>query len=203
MRKFTIFLLDDDQGVLHALTTLVRAHGYRSKPYSSPQRFLDEHDASVPGCVLLDLSMPAMNGLDVQRELVTRGIERPIIFLTGFGTVPVSVEAMKAGAVDFLPKPVKDDDLLGAIKLAEKRDRNRLQKAAERKAIGKLINKLTPREREVMDLVVRGTLNKNIAFAMGTVEKTAKVHRGRAMKKMGVSSVAELVRMVSKVLSDP
>ena len=157
----------------------------------------------MPGCAVLDLSMPRMNGLAVQQELVTRGIERPIIFLSGRGTVPAIVEAMKAGAVDFLPKPFKDDELLSAIKVAEERDSVRLQRAAERKAISKLIDKLTPREKEVMELVVQGHLNKNIAALIGTTEKTVKVHRGRVMQKMGVRSVAELVRLTSKVITEP
>ena len=144
-----------------------------------------------------------MNGLSVQQELVIRGVERPIIFLSGRGTVPASVEAMKAGAVDFLPKPLKGDELLSAIKVAEERDLVRLQRAAERKAAGKLIDKLTPREKEVMELVVQGHLNKNIAALIGTTEKTVKVHRGRVMKKMGVRSVAELVRLTSKVIAEP
>ena len=200
---FTVFIIDDDQGMLDALNRFLRTAGYETKAYSSPQAFLDEHDPSVPGCVVLDLSMPRVNGLAVQRELVTRGIERPIIFLSGRGTVPASVEAMKAGAVDFLPKPFKGDELLSAIKVAEERDRVRLQKAAERKAVGKLIDKLTPREKEVMELVVQGHLNKNTAALIGTTEKTVKVHRGRVMKKMGVKSVAELVRLTSKVITEP
>ena len=152
---FTVFVIDDDQGVLGALSRFLRTAGYETKAYSSPQAFLDEHDPSMPGCVVLDLSMPRMNGLAVQRELVTRGRERPIIFLSGRGTIPASVEAMKAGAVDFLPKPFKGAELLNAIKVAEERDRVRLQRAAERKAASKLIDKLTPREKEVMDFSFR------------------------------------------------
>jgi len=200
---FTVFMIDDDQGVLDALSSLLQVAGYETKAYSSPQAFLEEHDPSMPGCVVLDLSMPRMNGLAVQRELVTRGTERPIIFLSGRGTVPASVEAMKAGAVDFLPKPLKGDELLSAIKVAEERDLVRLQRAAERKAAGKLIDKLTPREKEVMELVVQGHLNKNIAALIGTTEKTVKAHRGRVMHKIGVRSVAELVRLTSKVTTKP
>jgi FixJ family two-component response regulator len=203
LSDFTVFMIDDDQGVLDALSALVQEAGYETKAYTSPQAFLDEHDPSMPGCVVLDLSMPRMNGLEFQRELVTRGIERPIIFLSGRGTVPASVEAMKAGAVDFLPKPLKGDELLSAIKVAEERDLVRLQRAAERKAAGKLIDKLTPREKEVMELVVQGHLNKNIAALIGTTEKTVKAHRGRVMHKIGVRSVAELVRLTSKVTTKP
>jgi FixJ family two-component response regulator len=203
LSDFTVFMIDDDQGVLDALSALVQEAGYETKAYTSPQAFLDEHDPSMPGCVVLDLSMPRMNGLEFQRELVMRGIERPIIFLSGRGTVPASVEAMKAGAVDFLPKPCKGDELLNAIKVAEERDRVTLQRAAERKAASKLIDKLTPREKEVMELVVQGHLNKNIAAQIGTAVKTVKVHRGRVMQKMGVRSVAELVRLASKGITEP
>ena len=203
LSDFTVFIVDDDQGMLDALNRFLRTAGYETKAYSSPQAFLDEHDPSVPGCVVLDLSMPRVNGLAVQRELVTRGIERPLIFLSGRGTVPTSVEAMKTGAVDFLPKPFKGDELLSAIKVAEERDLVRLERAAERKAASKLIDTLSPREKEVMEFVVQGHLNKNIAALIGTVEKTVKVHRGRVMKKMGVRSVAELVRLTSKVNSEP
>ena len=200
---FRVFIIDDDQGILDALNRFLRTAGYETKAYSSPQAFLEEHDPSMPGCVVLDLSMPRMNGLAVQRELVTRGSERPVIFLSGRGTVPASVEAMKAGAVDFLPKPLKGDELLSAIKVAEERDLVRLQRAAERKAASILIDKLTPREKEVMELVVQGHLNKNIAALIGTTEKTVKAHRGRVMHKIGVRSVAELVRLTSKVTTKP
>jgi FixJ family two-component response regulator len=202
LRDFTVFIIDDDQGILDALSRFLRAAGYKTKAYSSPQAFLDEHDPSMPGCAVLHLSMPRKNGLDVQHELVSRGIGRPIIFLSGRGTVPASVEAMKAGAVDFLPKPFKDDELLSAIKVAEERDNVRLQRDAERKAASKLIDKLTPREKEVMELIVQGHLNKNIAHLLGTAERTIKEHRGRVMRKLGISSVAELVRLTSKVITE-
>ena len=203
MPDFRVFIIDDDQGILDALNRFLRTAGYETKAYSSPQAFLEEHDPSMPGCVVLDLSMPRMNGLAVQRELVTRGTERPIIFLSGRGTVPASVEAMKAGAVDFLPKPLKGDELLSAIKVAEERDRVRLVRDTGRHAASKLIDKLTPREKEVMELVVQGHLNKNIAALIGTTEKTVKAHRGRVMHKIGVRSVAELVRLTSKVTTKP
>jgi FixJ family two-component response regulator len=203
LRDFTVFIIDDDQGILDALSRFLRAAGYKTKAYSSPHAFLDEHDPSMPGCAVLDLSMPRKNGLDVQHELVTRGIERPIIFLSGRGTVPASVEAMKAGAVDFLPKPFKDDELLDAIGVAEERDSVRLQRDAGRNAASKLIDKLTPREKEVMELIVQGHMNKNIAHQLGTAERTIKEHRGRVMRKLGISSVAELVRLTSKVITEP
>ena len=203
MQDFTVFIIDDDQGVLEALSSFLRGAGYKIKAYSSPQAFLDEHDSLMPGCAVLDLAMPRVNGLSVQQELVIRGVERPIIFLSGRGTVPEIVEAMKAGAVDFLPKPFKDHELLNAIKVAEERDSVRLQRAAEREAITKLIDKLTPREQEVMELVVRGEMNKTIAALLGTTERTIKEHRGRLMRKMGVRSLAELVRLASKVMTEP
>ena len=203
MQNFTVFIIDDDQGVLEALSSFLRGAGYKIKAYSSPQAFLDEHDPSMPGCAVLDLAMPRVNGLSVQQELVIRGVERPIIFVSGRGTVPEIVEAMKAGAVDFLPKPFKDHELLNAIKVAEERDSVRLQRAAEREAITKLIDKLTPREQEVMELVVRGEMNKTIAALLGTTERTIKEHRGRLMRKMGVRSLAELVRLASKVMTKP
>ena len=203
MQNFTVFIIDDDQGVLEALSSFLRGAGYKIKAYSSPQAFLDEHDPSMPGCAVLDLAMPRVNGLSVQQELVIRGVERPIIFLSGRGTVPEIVEAMKAGAVDFLPKPFEDHELLSAIKVAEERDSVRLQRAAEREAITKLIDKLTPREQEVMELVVRGEMNKTIAALLGTTERTIKEHRGRLMRKMGVRSLAELVRLASKVMTEP
>ena len=203
MQDFTVFIIDDDQGVLEALSSFLRGAGYKIKAYSSPQAFLDEHDPLMPGCAVLDLAMPRVNGLSVQQELVIRGVERPIIFLSGRGTVPEIIEAMKAGAVDFLPKPFKDHELLNAIKVAEERDSVRLQRAAEREAITKLIDKLTPREQEVMELVVRGEMNKTIAALLGTTERTIKEHRGRLMRKMGVRSLAELVRLASKVMTEP
>ena len=203
MSDFTVFMIDDDKGVLDALSALVQEAGYETKAYTSPQAFLDEHDPSMPGCVVLDLAMPRVNGLAVQQELVMRGIERPIIFLSGRGTVPAIVEAMKAGTVDFLSKPCLGDELLDAIKVAEERDRVRLQRAAERKAASNLIDKLTRREKEVMELVVRGDANKNIAALLGTTERTIKEHRGRVMRKMGIRSVAELVRLASKGITEP
>jgi FixJ family two-component response regulator len=192
LRNFTVFIIDDDQGVLDALSRFLRAAGYKTKAYSSPQAFLDEHDPSMPGCAVLDLSMPRKNGLDVQHELMTRGIERPIIFLSGRGTVPASIEAMKAGAVDFLPKPFKDEELLSAIKVAEERDRVRLVRDTGRHAASKLIDKLTPREKEVMELVVQGHLNRNIAAFLGTTERTVKEHRGRVMRKLGISQCCRI-----------
>jgi FixJ family two-component response regulator len=197
--QFTIFIIDDDRGVLRALSRLLQAVGYKTKAYSSSQEFLDQHDPLIPGCAVVDLAMPTLSGLDVQRALADRGVDRPIIFLTGVGTVPASVEAMKAGAVDFLPKPVNQTALLDAIKLAETQDCCRLRTIAEREAVSRLVNGLTVREREVMALVVQGIVNKVIAYRLGTSEKTIKVHRARMMKKMGVRGVIELMRVTKKI----
>jgi FixJ family two-component response regulator len=196
--RFTIFIVEDDRGVLRALSRLLQAAGYKTKAYSSPQTFLDQHDPLMPGCVVLDLTMPALSGLDVQRALADRGVDRPVIFLSGAWAAPSVVKAMKAGAVDFLSKPVDQTALLNAIKAAKKLDSVRLRTVAEREVVKKLIDTLTVRQREVMALVVQGMANKDIAAQLGTTEKTVKVHRGRMVKKMGVRSVAELVRLTMK-----
>ena len=193
--RFTVFLIVDDQGRLDTLNSLLRAVGYETKAYSAPQVFLDEHDPAVHGCTLLDLSMPGLNGLDVQQELVRRGIDRPIIFLTGSESVSASVEAFKA---DFLIKPAKEAELLSAIRTAVKRDSERLHS----NAVAKRVDTLTPRERLVLALFVRGVLNKNIAAELGVREKSIEVNWSRAMKKLGAKNVSELVRMTSKLAAD-
>ena len=153
----------------------------------------------MPGCVVLDLAMPGLNGLELQTALAASGCQRPIIFVSGHGDVPSSVRAMKAGAVDFLTKPVSEENLLAAIRRAIDRDRLMRQARAELQAIGERLNTLTPREREVLQHVVAGQLNKQIAADLGTVEKTVKVHRSRVMEKMGVRSLADLVRMAERI----
>ncbi|MEW6454819.1 MAG: response regulator [Pseudomonadota bacterium] len=196
--RFTTFLVDDDPGVLKALSRLIRLAGYESRGYLSPQDFLRDHDPSVPGCAILDLTMPDIDGLALQQKLSEDSIERPIIFLTGNADVPSSVRAMKAGAVDFLTKPVKREDLLTAIARAEERDARVRHDRSELQTIEDKLVKLTPREREVLEHVIDGKLNKQIAAALGTVEKTVKVHRGRMMAKLGIRSVAELVRLAGR-----
>ena len=193
--RFTVFLIDDDQGRRDTLNSLLRAVGYDTKAYTAPQPFLDEHDPAVHGCTLLDLSMPGLNGLDVQQELARRGIDRPIIFLAGSESVSARVEAFKAGAIDFLIKPAKEAELLSAIRTAMKRDSERLHLYA----IAKRVDTLTPRERQVLALVVRGVSNKNIAAALGVRETSIEVNRARGMKKLGAKNVSELVRMTSKL----
>jgi FixJ family two-component response regulator len=196
--KFTIFIVDDDAAVLKALSRLLRATGYDIQSYTSPREFLTRHDATVPGCAVLDVSMPGLDGLELQQALTAGGGLRPVIFVTGKGDIPTSVRAMKAGAIDFLTKPVSDADLLGAIARAKEQDTTSRQMQAELASIQAKIATLTPREREVFAHVVAGRLNKQIAADLGTVEKTVKVHRGRVMEKLGVRTVADLVRLAER-----
>ncbi len=195
---FTTFLVDDDPAVLKAITRLLNAAGYRTKSFSSPQEFLSAHDPSIPGCAIIDLVMSELDGLLLQQALIETGSERPIIFLSGKGDVSTSVRAMKAGAVDFLTKPVKREALFSAVVRAAKVDALSRQKRDESKSIGDRLSVLTHREREVLEYVIAGRLNKQIAASLGTVEKTVKVHRGRMMAKLGVKSVADLVRLADK-----
>jgi FixJ family two-component response regulator len=197
-RHFTIFIVDDDAGVLKALSRLLRVRGYDVQTYSTPREFLARHDATVPGCAVFDVSMPGLDGLELQQALTDEGSCRPIIFVTGKGDIPTSVRAMKAGAVDFLTKPVNDRDLLAAIARAEIEDDKSRRIRSELASIQAKIMTLTPREREVLTYVVAGRLNKQIAGELGTVEKTIKVHRSRMMEKLGVRTVADLVRMAGK-----
>jgi FixJ family two-component response regulator len=198
--KFTVYLVDDDPGVLKALSRLLRARGYEVKPYSSPQLFLEEHDVAVPGCAILDVSMPGLDGLELQRALTAAGgSHRPVMFVTGKGDIPTSVRAMKAGAIDFLTKPVKDKDLFEAVSSAEALDAESRRLHSELESMQAKVRTLTPREREVLAHVVAGRLNKQIAGDLGTVEKTIKVHRSRMMEKLGIRMVADLVRMAEKL----
>src|SRR5262245_50358686 len=171
MQTFTVFLVDDDPGVLKALSRLLRANGHDTRLYTSPQEFLAHHDATVPGCAVLDVSMPGLDGLELQQALTATGSHRPVIFLTGRGGIPMRVRAMRAGAVDFLTKPVCDQDLLAAIARAEKLDIKSRHTEAELASIQAKVATLTPREREVLAHVVAGRLNKQIAYVLGTVEK--------------------------------
>ena len=195
----TVFLVDDDSSVRRALARLIKAAGYQLQTFTSAREFLDSklHDDG-PACLVLDVRMPGLSGLDLQRELQTANATLPIIFITGYGDIPMSVKAMKEGAVDFLPKPVRDVELLRAIEQALARAVRERAYREELEDIQSRLEKLTAREREVMNLVVRGLLNKQIAVALGTVEKTIKVHRARVMQKMQVDSVAELVRIVER-----
>jgi FixJ family two-component response regulator len=196
--RFVIFLVDDDPGVLKALTRVLDTHGYEVRAFSSSTEFLAQHDRSVPGCAIFDLSMPGLDGIELQAALKADGVERPIIFITGVGDIPVTVQAMKAGAVDFLAKPVKSSDLLAAVALAAEKEATALKVHNELASINDRISRLTPREREVLSHVVAGRLNKQIAADLGIVEKTIKLHRGRMMRKMGVRTVADLVRICER-----
>jgi FixJ family two-component response regulator len=195
----TVFLVDDDASVRKALARLVKSAGYQAQAFGSAREFLDSDWRSQgPACLVLDVRMPGPSGIDLQRELQTANAILPIIFITGHGDIPTSVKAMKAGAVDFLAKPVKDRVLLQAIEQALARAVHDRAEREDLEEIQSRIDTLTPREREVMGLVVRGLLNKQIAFELGTVEKTIKVHRARVMEKMQVESLAELVRIAER-----
>jgi len=196
-REF-VFLVDDEPEVLKALARLMRSAGLEAQPFGAPDAFLEEFDPASAGCVVLDLSMPGRDGLAIQEALAQRGSELPVIFLTGRADVPQSVRAMKRGAVDFLSKPVEDEVLLAAVREALRRDRERREGREEREAIRRRLATLTDRERQVLDGVLAGKLNKQIGGALGIAEKTVKVHRGRVMEKMKASSVPELVRMVEQ-----
>ena len=194
----TVFLVDDELIVRKAVGRLLRAEGFEVTAFASPGEFLAAHDPAAPGCLVLDMAMPGLSGLELQQTLAGRGSELPIIFLTGRADVPMCAQAMKRGAADFLTKPVNDTDLLAAIRRALEHDRRARQTRAERDDIRARIASLTRREREVLKHVVNGQLNKQIASNLGTVENTIKVHRGRVMEKMRVASVAELVHLVEK-----
>ena len=197
-QKPTVFLVDDDSSVLRALSLLLLAKDYRVQSYSSPEAFLAEYDASVPGCAIFDLVMPELNGLELQSRLTQAAMTRQVIFLSGKGDIQLSVSAMKAGAIDFLCKPVRGNELLSAISAAVEKDRRARQLECELVAIRGRLARLTQREYQVMTFVIAGRLNKQIANDLGIVEKTIKVHRGRMMKKLGVRTVAELVRIANK-----
>jgi FixJ family two-component response regulator len=195
-----VFLVDDDPSVRRALARLIKSAGHQVQTFTSAAEFLQTRaGGQEAACLVLDVRMPGLSGTDLQRELQTLNREVPIVFITGHGDIPMSVQAMKAGAVDFLPKPVKDTELLHAIKQALVRAVHNRNERNELADIQRRMEKLTPRELEVMTLVVRGLLNKQIAFELGTVEKTIKVHRARVMEKMQVDSLAELVRLAEKV----
>ena len=196
----TVFLVDDDVSVRRALARLIKSAGHSVQTFASAQEFLGAKAGSQDtGCLVLDVRMPGLTGIDLQRELQAMNRNLPIVFITGHGDIPMSVKAMKAGAVDFLQKPVKDKDLLKAIEQSLARAARDQSQREEIAKIQKQIESLTPRELEVMALVVTGMLNKQIAFKLGTVEKTVKVHRARVMDKMGVDSIVELVRIAERV----
>ena len=198
----TVFIVDDDPAVLKSLSRLLRSVQLEVATFSSPHDFLEQHDPHVAGCLVLDMSMPGLNGLELQEALKAKGSAIPIIFLTGHGDVHGSVLAMKSGALDFLTKPVNHDELISAVHKALEKDHIARAALAQLDEIRERLATLTPREREVLSHVVSGQLNKQIANDLGTVEKTIKVHRARVMEKMKVGSVAELVRLTERARID-
>jgi FixJ family two-component response regulator len=194
-----VLVVDDDPSMLRSLGRLIKSAGFAVESFASAHEFLERCRPDIPGCLVLDIHMPGVSGLDLQEELAAAGVDLPVIFLTGYGNVPASVRAMKAGAFDFLEKPVDDRALVDAIHQAVARNRRVRLEHAELREIRRRVESLSPREREVLGLLVTGMLNKQIASELGTSEKTIKVHRGRVMAKMQAGSMAELVRLAGKV----
>lgn len=194
-----VYVVDDDSSVLRSIERLLRTAGYDFKTFASAREFLDCQHPDAPSCLILDVKMPEVNGLELQNHLADRGKSFPIIFITGHGTVPISVQAMKAGAVDFLQKPFDAEDLLNAVRRAIEKDRLVRRERDELNQLRTRLRTLTPREYEVFGFVVTGLLNKQIAFQLGTTEKTIKVHRARIIEKMGAKSLADLVRFAERL----
>jgi FixJ family two-component response regulator len=199
----TVFIVDDDAGLRQAIHDLVESVGLRAQSFASGEDFLRAKHISRPSCLVLDVRLPQMNGLDFQRRLVETGVEIPVIFITAHGDIPMSVRALKSGAVEFLTKPFRDQDLLDAIHQALERDRVADEQQAGLHVLEERFRTLTAREQEVMSLVVSGMLNKQIASGIGAAEATVKIHRGNVMRKMQAGSVVDLVRMADKLKLSP
>jgi RNA polymerase sigma factor (sigma-70 family) len=199
MPNGTVFVVDDDPSVRSSLKFLISTVGLQVETFESAEAALQKLSPEAPSCLVLDVRLRGLSGLDLQGELAARNCQVPIVFITGHGDIPMTVRAMKAGAVEFLTKPFRDQDLLDAVRIALERDRARRQRESERTELQQRFDSLTSREREVISLVVAGKLNKEIAHQLGTAENTIKVHRSRAVEKMHAQSVAELVRMMEKI----
>jgi len=197
-----VFVVDDDSSVRSSLKFLLSTVGLQVESFDSADNFLHKKPPDAPSCLVLDVRLPGLSGLDFQRELAARNIRIPIVFLTAHGDIPMSVRAMKAGAVEFLTKPVRDQDLLDAVRVALDQDRARREKEKEVTDIQQRFDSLTPREQQVISMLVSGMLNKQIAGKLGTAESTVKVQRSRAMEKMNAQSLVDLARMIEK-LKDP
>ena len=194
-----VFVVDDDASMRESLKNLIRSVGLRAELFGSAQEFLRSKHPAVPGCLVLDVRLPGLSGLDLQRRIAEAGLQIPIIFITGHGDIPMTVRAMKAGAVEFLTKPFRDQDLLDAIQQALERDRKARDQRAEIEELRRRFASLTSRERDVMARVVAGLLNKQIGAELGTSETTVKIHRHQVMEKMGAGSLPELVRMAERL----
>jgi FixJ family two-component response regulator len=199
----TVFIIDDDRSMRQAIQDLVESVGLRAEAFATGQEFLSRQNTGDPSCLVLDVRLPQMSGLDFQRQLAEAGIQIPIIFITAHGDIPMSVRALKSGAVEFLTKPFRDQDLLDAIQQALQRDSAAREQQAEIHNLQQRYHALTAREREVMTLVVSGMLNKQIAYEIGASEATVKIHRGHVMQKMQAGSVVDLVRMADKLKLSP
>jgi RNA polymerase sigma factor (sigma-70 family) len=199
MNGSVVFVVDDDRSVRSSLKLLISSVGLQVESFESADTFLQRRPPDAPSCLVLDVRLRGLSGLDFQRELAARNIHIPIVFITGHGDIPMSVRAMKAGAIEFLTKPFRDQDLLDAVRIALEQDRARREQERDLTDLQQRFDSLTPREQEVISMVVSGMLNKQIAGELGTAENTVKVHRSRAMEKMNAQSFADLVRMIEKL----